>query len=464
MGLFQGYSIGANALRNLQVAQNTLADDIANANDPNHARRSVQFTEAPPSLVIDGKNVLQLANGLGTVRVMRMHDQVLDASFLQAQSQQGYLQNFSENLRIIETTLIQDGTSVIASSINQFFNAWSYLASNPSQFSSRLGVQAAGIKLTQTVQNSYSQLQNQLNILNQQVSQTITNINGLASDILTLNTAILKTKASGADASALIDQKDRKLQDLSELMGFQTIENVPDASWLLSGQLALVTGTTTVLSTTGYNATNQTVTDGTTNYTITAGKLLGLFQSIASIQNMQNNLNTLANTFKTQVNTIHMAGINPLGGTNVQFFNDVPSGTPQTGAADFSVNSTIVANPNAIASGTSGNPGDGGSALELSTLRSQTLRTLGNYSFSDYTNNFISSLGEQVSIQKAALNTQEAVLNQIQNQKESISGVSLEESTMQLIRNQRSLQAVAEFLRRIDQTTNYIINGLGGQI
>ena len=172
---------------------------------------------------------------------------------------------------------------------------------------------------------------------------------------------------------------------------------------------------------------------------------------------MQGQLNTLANNLKTEVNTIHETGTNSLGQTNIQFFNDVLVGQPQTGASDFSVNAAIIANPEVIASGVSGNPGDGGVAFSLSTSRSQSIISLGNTTFNQYTRNFTSSLGEQMSSQKTFLATQEALLTQLQNQKDSISGVSIDESMLNLIRYQRSLQAIAEMLKRTDQITDNMI-------
>ncbi len=457
MGLLQGYSIGSNALRNLEIATSTTAEDISQANNPNHVRKALIFRDAPASLEISGKKILQLANGLGSLVIKRIHNQVIDANFTQAQSKQSYLESYTQNLGQIESVLIQNSTSEISQSLDQFFNAASYLSSNPGQYSARLGLQSAGINLTNTVQGSFSQLQDQLTSLNQQIVLTIDQINDYATEIKTLNEAILKTKATGADASAMIDQRNGVLQELSQLMGFQALENAPDVTWVLSGQLGLVTGTTTVLSTAGYSTANQTVSDGVNNYTVTSGKLLGLLQSAAAIQNMQGQLNTLANNLKTEVNTIHETGTNSLGQTNIQFFNDVLVGQPQTGASDFSVNAAIIANPEVIASGVSGNPGDGGVAFSLSTSRSQSIISLGNTTFNQYTRNFTSSLGEQMSSQKTFLATQEALLTQLQNQKDSISGVSIDESMLNLIRYQRSLQAIAEMLKRTDQITDNMI-------
>ena len=235
---------------------------------------------AVTAIEISGKKILQLANGLGSLVIKRIHNQVIDANFTQAQSKQSYLESYTQNLGQIESVLIQNSTSEISQSLDQFFNAASYLSSNPGQYSARLGLQSAGINLTNTVQGSFSQLQDQLTSLNQQIVLTIDQINDYATEIKTLNEAILKTKATGADASAMIDQRNGVLQELSQLMGFQALENAPDVTWVLSGQLGLVTGTTTVLSTAGYSTANQTVSDGVNNYTVTSGKRFELQRSV----------------------------------------------------------------------------------------------------------------------------------------------------------------------------------------
>ena len=53
------------------------------------------------------------------------------------------------------------------------------------------------------------------------------------------------------------------------------------------------------------------------------------------------------------------------------------------------------------------------------------------------------------------------MLVQLQNQRDSISGVSLDEEALDLMRFQRAYQAAAKFISTIDQLTGELIASFG---
>jgi flagellar hook-associated protein 1 FlgK len=59
------------------------------------------------------------------------------------------------------------------------------------------------------------------------------------------------------------------------------------------------------------------------------------------------------------------------------------------------------------------------------------------------------------------LDTESAMLTQVKNLRDSVSGVSLDEEAVDLIRFQRAYQASARFISLIDQLTADMIGILG---
>jgi flagellar hook-associated protein 1 FlgK len=182
--------------------------------------------------------------------------------------------------------------------------------------------------------------------------------------------------------------------------------------------------------------------------------LAGEFQLSGTITGYQSQLDTLANTVTTQVNTIYSTGKNAAGTTGANFFNvTVPAG----GAASFALDPAIAASSSAIATGTSGSSGDGGVALALSQLQNQTQATLGNQTIQAYYTNFVGAVGSQSQYYTNQVSTQTAVTNQIQSQIQSVSGVSSDDEMANMLTYQRSYQAAAQALATINSTMDSLL-------
>ncbi len=73
----------------------------------------------------------------------------------------------------------------------------------------------------------------------------------------------------------------------------------------------------------------------------------------------------------------------------------------------------------------------------------------------------ISDAGEQVRQAEDGLVTQAAIIAQATAQRESISGVSLDEEAINLMQYQRAFDAAARFIRVADEMTQTIISLAG---
>ncbi|MBS1717595.1 MAG: flagellar hook-associated protein FlgK [Armatimonadetes bacterium] len=451
---FHGIDLMSNALRAFQQELNVTGSNIANVNTPGYSRQTVDLTTQPPSIEY-GLHQYAVGNGVTIADVTRIRDAFLEARRQGAESGLQKATNLTTNLSQIQSLLQDANGTGISSDLDRFFNAWSGLASNPNDTGQRIAVQQAGSVLAQDVRQLYGDMSNMQTQLAGEVNSTFDQIDQLANKVDSLNKQIRAAAATGATPNDLLDQRDQAVQKLSGLTDLRTTTYGDGTVSVYVNQFTLVDSQGANAFPRTYNAAAGTVTDGNLTYQISSGGLAGLFQSQTMLAGYQAQLDSLANNLRTQVNTLHQTGTNSAGQTGLNFFNDA---NPQTGAVDFDLDPTIKANAQAIAGGVSGNAGDGGVALGISQLASTTVGGLGNKTFSDYYQQFVSQVGSDNTYYNNSLGVQKSVTTQIDQQIQSQSGVNLDDEMASMLRYQRSYQAAAHVLSIFDQVTQDLVN------
>ncbi|MDL1893170.1 hypothetical protein FBQ87_09820 [Sphingobacteriales bacterium CHB3] len=82
----------------------------------------------------------------------------------------------------------------------------------------------------------------------------------------------------------------------------------------------------------------------------------------------------------------------------------------------------------------------------------------GTSTVSQFYNRFVSSIGSAVTSATAASNGAELILSQLYAQRESVSGVSLDEEMTNMIKFQRSFEAAARLVSTTDELMKTILN------
>ena len=134
-------------------------------------------------------------------------------------------------------------------------------------------------------------------------------------------------------------------------------------------------------------------------------------------------------------------------------------------AAKFvAVSNEVISNSQKIAAGNS-TAGDGGNAGDLADLQSDltfnsvTLQSgSGAFTFDEFYNALVSAIGIQSSSAQAGVSQQESVLLQLNNRRESISGVSLDEELIDLIQFQQAFNASARMISLVEELFDTLIN------
>ena len=170
------------------------------------------------------------------------------------------------------------------------------------------------------------------------------------------------------------------------------------------------------------------------------GALLEVYQNVDP--GLPGRLDKLAVAMHDDVNAVHAQGFDLNGNAGGNYF----ASATITGAADFAVDPAILADPSKFAasgSATAG-PGDSTNAFALLGLSDGTtpppVSTLGS-TYDQYYGSFISDLGVAAQSATSTKTTADAVVNTLTAQRQSVSGVSLDEEMTNLIQFQHAYSA-----------------------
>ena len=128
-----------------------------------------------------------------------------------------------------------------------------------------------------------------------------------------------------------------------------------------------------------------------------------------------------------------------------------------SGAEDMGLDQAIREDLSKIAASENGAPGDNSNALLIFQLKDEPLLEGGSSTFSDYYSKIIADLGVETKQTSGLKENQETLLAQLENRRQSICGVSLDEETTNIILFQQAYRAAVYFL----QVINNMLDVLG---
>lgn len=207
----------------------------------------------------------------------------------------------------------------------------------------------------------------------------------------------------------------------------------------------------------------------TVRHHIKGGAILGAMEARDDIiLGFMDVFDELAYTLANETNALHYAG-HGIGEnentTGVEYFNAI---AVQYGASrSLSINSDLEADSSLIAAacgdgnGKSNGTGDGSNALRMAQLNQAAVLESDSADFNEFYEAFIADLGAQGQRATAMLTNQEALVNQINTQRQSVMGVNIDEEMMDIIQYQQAFNAISRYITTVDEMLDRIINGMG---
>ncbi len=451
-------SLAGQALLTQQQAISVTSHNIANVNTPGYSRQQLNMTTNTP---LDS-SIGPIGTGVSGAAIERVYDRYLNAQISNESQGLGRWDAQKDAVKLVEMIFNEANGSGLNQAMSKFWNAWQSLTTDPDGTTERQVL----ITASQVLATTFNQLDTDLSQSQQNldfvVQGTVADINRLSQELADLNAKIISSEAGSMSANDYRDQRELLLKELSELIDIDSFE---DASGAVSVSVAngwplLTAGQYWQLSTETNGAGLQEVVwvddDGNTtniNAEISGGKLRGLLEVRDTIiTDYMTRLDTLAGTLMTDINLLHQAGfdLNGIGGE--VFF--IGTGT----AADLEVNPNIMADLNLIAAAGDAAtvPGDSRNAADIANLQYE-LNMGGTQDYNDYYGAIVRDVGNEVLKSDAYYNHQSNMMVQLENQRESVSGVSLDEEMINLIKFQNAYTAAAKLITTADEMMQTVL-------
>ncbi|HUI09976.1 MAG TPA: flagellar hook-associated protein FlgK [Bacteroidota bacterium] len=450
-GLSLILEIGKRALEAQQFGISVTSHNIANATTPGYSRQVAGFVPSQPLVTPSGL----LGTGVDVAGVTRMRDAFLDQQSRDVNQSMSNASMQNQILTQVQSTFNEPSDNALSGVLTQFFNSWQSLSVNPEDSAARNSVLQSSTQLAQSFHTIDSQLTQLRASLQGDVTDKITSINTLTSQLSALDLQITNAQALGQADNDAMDQRDEKLQELSGLINIQVSYDSRGSMTVTSGGNVIASGAGAVALQSSVQG-NQIVVQagaGGPAVAVTGGELGGVLTMYNStIPSTLGQLDQAAAALIARVNQIHQAGYGL--GTPPPTGNAFFTGT---GAADIAVNPAIAADTSLIAASGDGTPGDNTTALAIAGVQTENLMNGNSETIGDFYNNMVSTLGSSVDSTDNQSKQQQSVLTSLQNQQSSVSGVSLDEEMTNLITYQNGYSAAAKVISTVDSMFQTIL-------
>lgn len=457
--------VGKRSLMNSQTALQTVGHNIANKSTEGFSRQRVEIVTNEAI----GEGNLRIGMGARAGAVTRTNNPWLEKQIQREGTNMGYADARADALGRVEQVYNEQTNKGLNQYMNGFFNSFRELANNPESLASRTMVRESGETLTQEFGRVVKQLHDVQDDLDGQLLTMTEEINQMSKEIAQLNEKIQVVEVQGVSANDERDRRDLLLKKLGEKVDISWAEGTDGHLTVTAGRTAiLVSGSTAndlkAVHTDArdrveivFQATKNGTPVNITNQ-IHGGRMGGAIEVRDQvIEGLLGSIDKMAYTLAEEVNKAHIEGFDRHGKQGVLFF-EMPEDV-KGAAASLILNRTIFNDVGRIAAGAKPNaPGDNTVANVISTLQNRQLMDKGTSTFDDFYNTQVGQIG---TITQRAAKTQESqknVLSQLQNIRESISGVSLDEETTKMIEFQKAYEASARIIRTADEMFDTVLN------
>lgn len=464
MALSIGLDTAVKALRAHQLAVDVASHNIANAHSPGFSRQRLLLRP----MGLDGSDhfsrdaLLGRAGfGVDASDVNRVRDVFLDFQLranLGARDQNRTLSRALKQAELVFNDPTDDGLGALA---GKFWAAWHDVVNAPESPAARTTLVHSTSTLATRIQRAHADLTSQRDDLNRGLGMITQRINAAATEIASLNFQVKQVELNGDMASDLRDRRDLLLDQLSGI-GDISYSEQPDSSivvYLGSHELVFANTAREVkaVADPGNPGMDKLIfTMDNQDVATNAGELRGLLDARdTAIPDLTSKLDALASAFITSVNAVHVTGFGLDNSTGLPFFTG-------TGASDIALNTTLAASPHKIAAASAlSAPGSGSNALAIANLQLASTMAAGTQTLDQFYGGVVSVLGADVVRAAGLAESADLMSSHLDQLRQSVSGVNLDEEMTNLNASQHAYQAAARVITTIDEMLETLINRTG---
>ncbi len=458
MSGFSALNVGSQALFAAQLALDVTGQNVSNVNTEGYSRQRVQQTSRGASIVpAMWSRSDAVAGGVDITGTQRIRDGFLEARAHQEHATYAGLTAMSGTYTDLESTFGEPSEAGLQAQMTSFWNSWQDVANAPGDAG------PAGLVLEQaktvagTINGFADQLTAQWAAARDQVDSTVGEVNSLTTQVASLNGAIRSAILNGGAPNELSDQRDVLVLRIAEATGAVATAGDNGVVDLTMGGRTLVSGI----------RSEQIQAQGPTSYPAALGKvsftwaatgqpaaivngtLQGQLTALnATIPSAMADLDAVAANLAKTVNDQQALGFDRAGNIGKSIF--ATTAIPVT-AATLAVDPTFV--PADVAASSQGPPVlNGDNATTMSAHAGDLTGPDTQY------RDMMVRLGVQSQTIQQRTETQQAVSGRVDDARESVAGVSIDEEMANLLAFQHAYSAAAQYITTINATLDTLIN------
>lgn len=232
-------NIGTRALVANQTVLQTVGNNIANVNTPGYSRQSAILQTVEGQFTGGG----YIGKGVDVASIERNYSAFLNRQSTLADAISAGDTARADKLKMLEE-IFPGGASGLGAAVNDMLNAFSDVASAPTDLTARTVVLTRVSEAAARMRSASSTLDDLQLGVTQELEQKVAAVNSLANSIAAVNDKIARAQGNGQTPNDLLDQRDQLVREMNRYVQTSSIAASDGTLGIfLAGSQALVLGT-----------------------------------------------------------------------------------------------------------------------------------------------------------------------------------------------------------------------------
>ena len=300
-------NIARDAIASNQIAINITGANIANVNTLGYTRQRADFSAISSVNVSSGRADF----GVRVDNIERLYNRYLEMQIVDQAQKVGYDEARQEILGRVDGVFNENGGSGLSDSLNQFWNSWEALSSNPTNQVARYSVVSAASNLASLFRENSNVLSTVQQDIQDSMNSTVKSINALTDEIAGLNEQILAMGSEDGSGNNLLDSRMELVKSLADKINISYYENNDGtlSVFLANGNILLGGNSSEQLDVTNGNIVFENDPAQVLNDVITGGRLGAMIEmGETTVKGYLGSMDLLANGIVNAVNDLHTTG------------------------------------------------------------------------------------------------------------------------------------------------------------
>jgi flagellar hook-associated protein 1 len=487
---FSGIQVALQALLSQQTGLDITQNNVANANTKGYHRQEAVMKAGFPNRSMaftSSAGQQNIGTGVYVESIKRFSLDFYDSRYRNQTAENSKFTMMTSMLTEVEINLADTSSDGISQRIDEFLAGWQTVATDPDIVAVRDDLLERSISMAEAFNNRSLRLFQIQQDQDLALTQRVDDINKITKQIGELNGEIGRSQGSNTQPNALLDERDLLLDQLSQLIGVTShLQDNGQVTVSLQGH-AMVLGTRTFELEATPDATNNSMVKinwaedaAKTALDIQSGEVAGiLYTRDVVMEDQKTQLNNTVISLMNRVNAIHRSGFDLDGNAGVDLF----VATAGQEALSLAINPAITSSRMLAAATETNAQGDGNNALAISNALSTSVFPVrippitaltaaqdpvlasGEESIKHYNSSRVTSLALEIRHAKVGASDSGSLMTALDEQREQVAGVNLDEEAANMVKYQRAYQAAVRLMNVFDEMMDQVVNtlGLGGR-